>query len=53
LTDIASSRVSAALKSALKDPDLVKRFNDINADFCQALAPLGEFFAESKISRLI
>jgi hypothetical protein len=25
----------------------------VNADFCQALAPLGEFFAESKISRLI
>jgi hypothetical protein len=25
----------------------------VNADFCQALAPLGEFFAGSKISRLI
>jgi putative tricarboxylic transport membrane protein len=32
LTDIASSRVSAALKSALKDPDLVKRFNDISTE---------------------
>ena len=25
----------------------------VNADFCHAFAPLGEFFAESKISRLI
>src|SRR5262249_30925880 len=25
----------------------------VNADFCHALAPLGEFFANSKISRLI